>query len=213
MLSVIGSVTVEQETESALSGSLKIQFGLNRIYSCLGAGFVGLAAGRSRDPDRPDQRAARLDDESAAKDDRARNIANASLHHAGLADGEQTARAAAERGRSPSLARSGCDCVRSRITIAQNDLDYAEAIDHGDGHLISSLLAVRERGLSQLEGNWRTQRFVADERFLRAARIGNQQSESCCQKYKPFAVHSRSHSARFKLSIRFSHDPRSPTAA
>ena len=40
----------------------KIQLGLYRIYSSLGAGFVGIAAGRPGHADGADQRAAGLDD-------------------------------------------------------------------------------------------------------------------------------------------------------
>jgi len=79
---------------------------MNRIHSRLGTGFVEVATRRSRDADGANQRTACLDHESASNDDRARKIANSCLHHAGLADGEQATRAAAEGRCGPCLARS-----------------------------------------------------------------------------------------------------------
>jgi len=56
--------------------------------------------------------------------------------------------------------------VSSGITIAQNDLNDAEAIDHGDCHLIPALLTIRECGLGQFECDGRGQGFIGNERIL-----------------------------------------------
>jgi hypothetical protein len=47
---------------------------LNGLYAGLGAGFVGVASRRSRHPNRTDQQTAGFDDQSAADNDRARQL-------------------------------------------------------------------------------------------------------------------------------------------
>ena len=106
---------------------LEIQLGLNSFYARLGAGFVGIAAGRSRHTDRADQRSSGLD-QSPTNNDDARQVSNSRLHHSGLADGEQIAGAAAKGCRRPRLARGRRGRMWPGIAVTQNDLCYAKAI-------------------------------------------------------------------------------------
>jgi hypothetical protein len=67
----------------------KIQFTLDGINAGLGAGFVSIASRCPGYSNCPDQRTACFDNHSATNNDRAGQIANTCLHHAGLTDGEQ----------------------------------------------------------------------------------------------------------------------------
>ena len=108
-------------------------------------------------------------DQPAADDDGARQITQAGLRHAGLAD-RRSARWCAVRKDAavqalPVAVVGVCAPAKRSRSITWVD---AEAIDHRDRDLVSALAAFGERGAGAVQRNLRTQRFVGDERILRA---------------------------------------------
>ena len=99
-----------------------VTYGVNS-GSC--ARFVSIAAWSAGYADRSDQGATCFDDQSSGDDDRSGKVANARLHHARLADGDKTARAAAKSRRGPCLARGSSRRVRPGIAVAQHHLNHA----------------------------------------------------------------------------------------
>src|SRR4029078_283104 len=124
---------------------LEIEPGLDCVDPGLGTGFVRLTAGRAGHADGTDERTAGLDHQSAGNNDRAGQVTNSGLHHAGLTDAEELARAVAEGRRGPCFAGGGRRRMTSGQASAQHHLGHAEAIDDGHGRLIATLPAIRER--------------------------------------------------------------------
>src|SRR5258705_11949592 len=81
------------------NASLEIKLVAYGVDARLGAGLVRIAAGSPGHADGAQQRACRLDRQSAADDDGAGQVADSGLHHPGLADGIELGRAGAKAGR------------------------------------------------------------------------------------------------------------------
>jgi hypothetical protein len=79
--------------------------------------------------------------------------------------------------------------VSPGVAIAQNDLDYAEAVDHRNCHLVPALLATNKCGLGQLESDTWSQRFVGHERFLRVHLPAARKSTDCQRTHQITNVH------------------------
>ncbi len=66
--------------------------------------------------------------------------------------------------------------MRTGVAIAQYHLNHAGAVDNRDRDLIAALLAVSERGLGKVQGNFGSQGFVSHKRVLRTCWSGIRES-------------------------------------
>src|SRR5450759_4546738 len=124
---------------------------MDRGDARLRAGLVRLAARRTGHPDRAEHLAAALDDHAAAQDHNMRQVPHAALRLARLGKIDQHAGVAAKTHRSPRLAACGARRMRSGVSIAQDHLHHATAVDHRDRHLPAAVAAFLQRRLRRLE--------------------------------------------------------------